>query len=94
MFKLSARTAALSIAAVTFAGMSTPGHAHTTVFTTVPAYLGSGSMNYLQIGHGCLEESTGERLPIIAQSVALPIFSPTIVSRMSPRGTSSLPTVT
>jgi hypothetical protein len=36
-------------------------------------------MNYLQIGHGCLEESTGERLPIIAQSVALPIFSPTII---------------
>ncbi|MEY4684522.1 MAG: hypothetical protein RLZ25_981 [Pseudomonadota bacterium] len=79
MFKLSARTAALSIAAATLTGMSSLASAHTTVFTTVPAYLGSGSMNYLQIGHGCLEESTGERLPIIAQSVALPIFSPTIV---------------
>ena len=79
MFKLSARTAALSIAAVTFAGMSTLATAHTTVFATVPAYLGSGSMEYLQVSHGCLEESTGERLPIIAQSVALPIFSPTIV---------------
>lgn len=63
MLKLSARTAAVSIAAATLTGMSSLATAHTTVFTTVPAHLGSGSMDYLQIGHGCLKESKGEWLP-------------------------------
>lgn len=85
--KLSTRKTALSLAAVTLASISTAGHAHTTVFNSVPAYLGANSLNYLQIGHGCLEENTGERLPIIAQSVALPIASPTILFKDVATGT-------
>lgn len=91
MIKLSARTAALSIAAAGLTGMSTLTSAHTTVFASVPAYLGSASLNNLQISHGCLDERTGGRLPIIAQSVALPNFSPTILFKDVATGTITNP---
>ena len=78
MIPLSARNTLISLTALAMASTGSIALGHTTVFNSVPAYLGANSLNYLQIGHGCLEESTGKRLPIIAQSVALPIQNPTI----------------
>lgn len=79
MMKHSARKVSLSIASATLVGMSTIASAHTTVFAPVPAFLGSGSLDYLQVSHGCLDGATGNRLPVIAQSIALPNTNPTIL---------------
>ena len=61
--------------------------AHTTVFNSVPAFLGYSSLNYLQVAHGCLNEKTGGRLPVVAQSVALPNNNPTILFKDVGTGT-------
>ena len=81
------KQALMSSLAIVAGIMSHGAQAHTTVFNSVPAFLGYNSLNYLQIGHGCLEEKTGARLPIIAQSVALPINNPTILFKDVATGT-------
>ncbi len=75
----TARKITLALAGVGLAIASSTSIAHTTIFNSVPAFLGYNSLNYLQISHGCLDEKTGARKPIIAQSIALPNNNPTIV---------------
>lgn len=87
MKKANLKLLALSSMALAIGVQSQGANAHTTVFASVPAFLGYNSLNYLQISHGCLDEKTGARLPIIAESVALPNNAPTILFKDVATGT-------